>query len=105
MRMTLGGIKVSRSRPKITVRIVNNVEAMTSAELTIRRIGTPVEILAYLPSSTSNDYLEFTFDELLFAEPYGRYHAVLYVADVIRTEFDIHYANEESIVVANALSG
>jgi hypothetical protein len=101
MGLTLGGIKVTRSKPTITVRIVNNAEAIESAELILRRVGGYTDILAYTPSSISDDYVEFTFDELLFVERTGRYTARFMVNGVERTSFQIHYTDEALMSIGN----
>jgi hypothetical protein len=100
--ITFGGVKVTRAKPTISVRIVNNEDSLVTAELLLKRVGTDIDSLAYTPSKVSSDYVEFTFDELLFTENTGRYLASFYVNDVLRSTFNIQYTNDTSIQVANA---
>lgn len=96
----LGGIKISRSAPKLSIRIVNNLDELDSAELFLQRVGVDVDFVAYTPSRISEDYVEFTFDELLFVERAGKYKATFKVNDIARTVFYIVLESDEIITVA-----
>ncbi len=100
--MTLGGIKVSRSSPKISVRIVNNLDVLTTAVLKVGRVGEKFEFAEYPPTKFGVDFLEFTFDDLLFLNKEGRYLARLMILGEERTAFYLQYTDNVSIEVNNA---
>lgn len=99
---SIGGIKVSRVSPKISVRIVNSVDDLSSGVLNIRRVGENYDFVEYTPSRVSTDFLEFTFDELLFSKAFGRYSATLLVNGVARTSFNLQYVDASVLSVSNA---
>lgn len=98
----LGGIKVNRDNPKISVKIINNIDSLEVATLILRRVGGNTDLPTYAASKIGSDYVEFTFDEVLFAEFPGRYAASFYVDDIKRSVFYIQLEDNESIIVANA---
>lgn len=99
--VTLGGIKVSRQKPKISVRIVNNIDSLVNVDLLLMRVGETIESLAYTPSKVASDYVEFTFDELLFVEADGRYRARLMIDDKQRTVFYLQLESQIEVIIAN----
>lgn len=100
--ITLGGIKVSPTYPKISVRIVNNTDDISTAKLNLMRIGEKFEFAEYSPTKIGVDFLEFTFDALLFDKVIGRYKARLLIEGVERTSFYLQYATNVSIEINNA---
>lgn len=95
---TLGGIKISRDQPKISVRIVNNTENLDDCELRIKRVGQPIEFVAYTPSRVLTDYVEFTFDELLFSEKEGKYQARFMANGEVATTIYLFLENATKII-------
>lgn len=97
-----GGIKISRSSPKITVRITNNRDDITLSQLNLRRVGERTDFAAYTPIRVGDDYLEFMFDDLLFDRAFGRYLARLIVNERESIAFHLQYVDDTSMEIRNA---
>lgn len=95
MGMTsMGSYKVTRSKPKISLRITNNRYDTVGAKLLLTRVGEHVPFVEYIPVRVTTDYFEFMFDDLLFDRNFGRYLAQLILEGAERAYFYIHYMND-----------
>jgi hypothetical protein len=102
MGMTiLGAIKVSRSAPKISVKIVNNRFSTVGAFLRITRMGEPVAFAEYPPTRVTGSYMEFMFDDLLFDQSFGRYYAELVMEGLPRQNLYLQYIDDVSIEISS----
>jgi hypothetical protein len=97
-----GGIKISRSSPKISISIDNNRDDLTSAVLYISRVGAIVNEVAVTPVQVTDTKLIFVFGESLFAQSFGRYRARLRIGNVDRTIFCLQYVDDTILSVTNA---
>ena len=97
----IGGVAISRTKPQITVRITNNPDDISSGVLRLQRVGEKSEFAEYSPTRIGTDFLEFTFDELLFSKAFGRYRARLLVDKVERMIFYLQYKNDVIMQVVN----
>lgn len=97
--ITLGGIKISRDSPTIRVKIANNLDDISTAKLYLKRVGEYYEFAEYPPTLEGDDYLEFTFDELLFSKLPGKYLARVAITERDITEFYIVYVDNVTITV------
>jgi hypothetical protein len=97
----LGGIKVSRSTPKISVSIENNRDDLASAVLYISRVGAIVNEVAVTPVQATETKLIFVFGDALFNQEFGRYKARLHIGAVDRTVFYLQYVDDTVLSIAN----
>lgn len=95
----MGAIKVSRTEPKISVRIINNRYSTVGAFLRLTRMGEPVAFAEYPPTRTTGSYMEFMFDDLLFDQKFGRYYAELVMEGQPRQTLYIQYIDDVSIEI------
>lgn len=96
-----GGIKISREKPTISVRIVDDIEDLATAQLYLRRVGTYTNVVVYAPSNVVDGQVEFTLDELFFEEPPGRYLATFKINSIERSSFQLQYDDESIVSVFN----
>ena len=102
MGMNMNAIKVSRASPKIRIRITNNDDDLSLLSLRIARVGEGFEFVKYTPSQYADEFAEFTFDELLFDRPLGRYQCRLILNGEDRLSFQIQYVDNVVISVEGA---
>lgn len=95
MGMTsMGSYRVSRSKPKISVRIINNAYDTAGVKLLLTRVGEHVAFVEYYPTRVTTDYFEFMFDDLLFDRTFGRYLGQIIMEGAERAYFYIQYIND-----------
>jgi hypothetical protein len=100
--ISFGGIKISRSSPKISVSIENNRDELASAVLYVSRVGAIVNEVAVTPVQATETKLIFVFGDTLFTQAFGRYKARLRIGTVDRTVFYLQYVDDTVLSVANA---
>jgi hypothetical protein len=100
--MNMNAIRVSRNAPKIRITIANNTDDLTTIRLRMSRVGGIGEFAEYPPTLVSDEYVEFTFDDLLFDEVFGRYQCRLILDEIDRLIFQIQYVDNQLISVGNA---
>lgn len=102
---TFGCVRISRAKPRITVRI-NGLQDIVptgeeNTELFLSRVGDDIgEFASYLPLEEQGDYLTFQFDALLFAKPSGRYNGRLVVRGNSCTTIHLQFENSNCSVVS-----
>jgi hypothetical protein len=97
-----GAVKISRTDPKISVKIVNNIYDTDGAFLRVMRVGEPVPFAEYPPTRiTGTGYFEFMFDDLLFDEAPGRYYAELIMEGLPRQDFYLQYIDNVEVTVSS----
>ena len=99
---TIGGIKISRSKPKISIRIVGDTADISSGLLYITRVGDIAEEIVYPPISSNSGYVEFMFDGALFDRAYGKFQAVFRLGNEMKTSFYLQYVDDSKVYVENA---
>lgn len=98
---TFGAYKVSRTSPKVSVRIVNNRYDPATAVLQLTRIGEAVPFAEYTPVRITGSYFEFMFDDLLFDRAFGRYYAGLVMEGRVRQEFWLQYIDDVDVQISS----
>lgn len=99
---TIGGIKISKGKPKISIRVVGDTTDISNGLLYITRVGDIAEEIVYSPISSNSGYVEFMFNSTLFDKAYGRFQAVFKLGSEIKTSFYIQYVDDSKVYVENA---